>query len=184
MLKKLGLISGGLLLIVVVFAAWPRPRTRACFLAERFTISTVEHGEFIESIPLTGTLTDKKIITNIDKHYGKIKVGLKGTSPEGDVIVVGVDTTIRDGQYTATLEYQDPKQPTLKDGSRVRLRINLSDPIQTTMVSVGGFHRDTGGQWILVLINEDLIIKRFIRLGKRNPDYFEVVAGLLPGERV
>lgn len=49
----------------------------------------------------------------------------------------------------------------------------------------GSFYQTTGGAWIYVLAPEgDKAYKRPIRIGRQNPQYYEVLDGLEPGERV
>ena len=49
----------------------------------------------------------------------------------------------------------------------------------------GSFYQATGGAWIYVLSPEgDRAYKRQIRIGRQNPQYYEVLEGLEPGERV
>jgi len=49
---------------------------------------------------------------------------------------------------------------------------------------VGGFYKDTGGNWVFVLDNNNQAVKRDIKLGRKSPDYFEVLEGLQPGDKV
>jgi HlyD family secretion protein len=44
---------------------------------------------------------------------------------------------------------------------------------------VGGFFSDTGGNWVYVLDNSGKrAIKRNITLGRKNPEFYEVLEGL------
>jgi HlyD family secretion protein len=53
------------------------------------------------------------------------------------------------------------------------------------MVPRGGFYQKTGGQWIYVVDRSGAFAaKRQIRLGRQNPQSFEVLEGLEPGEKV
>jgi HlyD family secretion protein len=49
---------------------------------------------------------------------------------------------------------------------------------------VGGFYKDTGGNWVYVLEDGGKAVKRDVRLGRRNTEFFEVLEGLDPGDRV
>ena len=49
----------------------------------------------------------------------------------------------------------------------------------------GTFFQTTGGQWIFVLDKSgSKAYRRNIRIGRQNPQYYEVLEGLEPGERV
>ena len=53
------------------------------------------------------------------------------------------------------------------------------------MLPVGGFFKDTGGNWAFVISEDGKIAeKQPIRLGRRNTEYYEVTSGLQPGDRV
>jgi HlyD family secretion protein len=49
----------------------------------------------------------------------------------------------------------------------------------------GPFYQDTGGNWVFALTSSGRsATRRNVRLGRRNPDFVEVVDGLKPGEQV
>jgi HlyD family secretion protein len=49
----------------------------------------------------------------------------------------------------------------------------------------GGFYQQTVGNWAFKLGADGTRAQRVaIRLGRQNPDYYEVLAGLQPGDRV
>jgi len=53
------------------------------------------------------------------------------------------------------------------------------------IVANGPFYQDTGGNWAFVVAPDGAHAeRRNIRLGRRNPDFVEVVDGLKPGERL
>jgi HlyD family secretion protein len=53
------------------------------------------------------------------------------------------------------------------------------------MIPRGAFFNTTGGQWIFVLTpDQKKAVKRPIKLGRQNPNFYEVIDGLQPGEKV
>ena len=49
----------------------------------------------------------------------------------------------------------------------------------------GGFYQSTGGQWIyLVNPKGGIAIKQNIKIGRQNPQYYEVLEGLNNGDKV
>jgi HlyD family secretion protein len=63
--------------------------------------------------------------------------------------------------------------------------LQLSDRTQALLLARGGFYQKTGGQWVFVVNQSgDEAVKRNISLGRQNPDYFEVLNGLKPGDKV
>jgi HlyD family secretion protein len=53
------------------------------------------------------------------------------------------------------------------------------------MVDRGGFYQTTGGQWIFVLDEaENKAVKRNITIGQQNTQVYEILSGLVEGEKV
>jgi HlyD family secretion protein len=53
------------------------------------------------------------------------------------------------------------------------------------LVPRGGFFQQTGGNWIYKLSADGKTAYRVdIQLSRQNPDYFEVLQGLKPGDKV
>ena len=53
------------------------------------------------------------------------------------------------------------------------------------LIPRGAFYQKTGGKWIYVLSKDGTkAMRRDIRIGRQNPQYYEIVEGLDPGERV
>jgi HlyD family secretion protein len=185
MIKILAYIVAGFILIAGTFIVMsPHTKRGPCVMPRFLTISDVTLGGFVESIPASGEMKDKSVAAKIDEFYvRRIQVGLHAISDHADLIVTNVDSTIVEGRFSIELKFKDNQQIPA-DGQRVRFRIYLSNPTQATLVPVGGFYKDTGGQWILVVNDSMHVVKRHIRLGRKNPDYIEVLSGLMPGEKV
>jgi HlyD family secretion protein len=61
----------------------------------------------------------------------------------------------------------------------------LSDETTALLLPKGGFYQQTGGNWIFkVAENGSVAYKIDIQLGRQNPDYYEVIQGLKPGDKV
>jgi HlyD family secretion protein len=53
------------------------------------------------------------------------------------------------------------------------------------LLPVGGFYKDSGGNWVFVVEpGGDRAIRRDIKLGRKNTEYYEVLEGLMPGDKV
>ena len=72
----------------------------------------------------------------------------------------------------------------IRRGQSVRIRLELGDSEQSLLIPTGGFFKDTGGNWVFVLNSSGNAEKRNIRLGRKNPEYYEVLEGLVEGEKV
>jgi HlyD family secretion protein len=64
------------------------------------------------------------------------------------------------------------------------LRIELGQSSEELLLPVGGFYKDTGGNWVFVLDSEGRAVKRDIKLGRKNTENYEVLEGLQPGDKV
>src|SRR5690606_31886849 len=72
----------------------------------------------------------------------------------------------------------------IRRGQSVRIRLQLSDSEQSLLLPTGGFFKDTGGNWVFVISANGNAEKRNIRLGNKNPEFYEVLEGLVEGEKV
>jgi HlyD family secretion protein len=63
--------------------------------------------------------------------------------------------------------------------------LQLGQPEQALILARGGFHQKTGGNWVF-LLNESgtEATKQPIRINRQNPQFFEIIDGLKPGDRV
>ena len=56
---------------------------------------------------------------------------------------------------------------------------------KSTLLNILGLlDNPTGGKWIFVLTGNNRAVRRDIRIGRQNPQFYEVLEGLQPGERV
>ena len=72
----------------------------------------------------------------------------------------------------------------IRRGQSVRIRLELGQSEQSLLLPAGGFFKDTGGNWVYVLNAAGNAEKRTIRLGRKNPEFYEVLEGLVEGEKV
>ena len=64
------------------------------------------------------------------------------------------------------------------------MKIELGDATRAVMLPNGSFYQDTGGNWAFVVEpGGTFAVKRDIRIGRKNPQYVEIIEGLKPGER-
>ena len=104
---------------------------------------------------------------------------------EYPLVVTKVYPEVRGGQFEMDLEFTDEVPPNLRRGQTLQIRLALGDAGEALLLRRGGFSQDTGGNWAFVLEpGGDFAQKRTIRLGRRNPDYYEVLEGLDAGDRV
>ncbi|MBN2345977.1 MAG: HlyD family efflux transporter periplasmic adaptor subunit [Candidatus Aminicenantes bacterium] len=101
------------------------------------------------------------------------------------MVVTRVYPEVRGGKFSVDLEFRDRQAPGIRRGQTLHIRLELSDVAEALLLPRGGFFQKTGGNWAFVVEPDGkTAIKRDIRLGRQNPDVFEVLGGLHPGDRV
>ena len=131
-----------------------------------------------------------KVRANIDEHYiSRIFAGQKGEfSFDGktyELSVKKVFTQVTNGQFQVDMEFTKEVPQGIRRGQTLQVRLALSDQTQAVLVPKGGFYQKTGGNWIFKLDeNGKKAYKADIRLGRQNPEYYEVLEGLKPGDQV
>ena len=125
----------------------------------------------------------------IDELYlPRIDVGQRGTFTfDGNsysLVIKKIYPTITSGRFEVDMDFIGQEPVGIKRGQSLRIRLELGNSAQALLLPVGGFYKDTGGNWVYVLENDGKASKRNIRLGRKNPEYFEVTGGLEPGDQV
>jgi HlyD family secretion protein len=92
---------------------------------------------------------------------------------------------VTNGTFKVDLHFEGEAPPEIHVGQAIDLKLELGGASQAVLVANGPFYQDTGGNWAFVVAPDGTYAeRRNIRLGRRNPDYVEVVDGLKPGERI
>ena len=98
--------------------------------------------------------------------------------------IIYVYPNINSGRFEVDMEFIDDV-PEIVRGQSLRLRIALGKSSEQILLSSGGFYKDTGGNWAFVVTEDgSMAEKQSIRLGRKNSEYYEVLEGLQPGDRV
>jgi HlyD family secretion protein len=148
---------------------------------------SIARGQRIGQI---NVLTDYKIEALIDEHYiDRVRQGLSATFERQNSLfnltVKKVYPEVRNSQFQIDLVFTDERPDNIRTGQTYYINLQLGQPEQSLLVSLGGFFNSTGGQWIYVVDpSGDFATKRNIRIGRKNPRYYEVLEGLEPGEKV
>lgn len=131
-----------------------------------------------------------KVEAQIDEHYiDRVSAGLEATfERQGETystIIRKVYPEVRDGKFKADFKFDGEQPGGIRPGQTYYLNLQLGQPEETVIIPRGTFYQRTGGKWIYV-INKDgsKAVKREIRIGRQNPQYYEVLEGLEPGEKV
>ena len=135
-------------------------------------------------------LDSYKIEAQIDEHYiDRITAGLEATferqSERYQAQIRKVYPEVRDGKFKADFKFVGQQPENIRSGQTYYLNLQLGQPVEAVLIPRGAFYQKTGGKWIYVLTSDgSKAVKRDIRIGRQNPQYYEVVEGLEPGERV
>ena len=92
---------------------------------------------------------------------------------------------VANGTFKVDLDFEGSAPPAIHNGQAVDLKLELGGAANAVMLPNGSFYQDTGGNWVFVLAPDGRsAVRRNVRLGRRNPQFVEVLDGLQPGERV
>lgn len=147
---------------------------------------SVNTGQRIGQVDVMG---EYKVNVPIDELYlPRISTGLHATTEFAGksygLVIVYKYPDVTAGRFQVDMEFEGEVPEGLRRGMSLRLRIELGMSSEELLLPVGGFYKDTGGNWVFVLDNNSQAVKRDIKLGRKSPDYFEVLEGLQPGDRV
>ncbi|MBR5076982.1 MAG: HlyD family efflux transporter periplasmic adaptor subunit [Bacteroidales bacterium] len=148
---------------------------------------SVQSGTKIGQINSVGTY---KVEAQIDEHYiDRVFDGLEATfERQGETystVIRKVYPEVRDGKFKADFKFDGEQPDNIRSGQTYYLNLQLGQPEEAVIIPRGTFYQKTGGKWIYV-VNKDgnKAVKREIRIGRQNPQYYEVLEGLEPGEKV
>lgn len=131
-----------------------------------------------------------KVRVDIDEHYiSRIYTGLMGEFSFADkdykLKIIKVYTQVSNGRFQVDMAFAGDVPKGIRRGQTLQIRMALSDETQALLLAKGGFYQQTGGNWVFkVSDNGNTAYKVEIQLGRQNPDYYEVLGGLKPGDKV
>ncbi|MBK1896078.1 efflux RND transporter periplasmic adaptor subunit [Chryseobacterium paridis] len=153
-----------------------------------FTITAGENLTSGQSIGKIDLMDGYKLVAKVDEYYiNKLQNGIKGILDNNgqayDVVITKILPEVKDGQFSAELNFTQKKPENLKIGMTFGVKLKLSADTQSTMIPKGNFYKDTNGKWVFV-VKGNKAEKRNIILGRENPLYYEVKSGLKSGETI
>lgn len=135
-------------------------------------------------------LDSYKIEAQIDEHYiDRVSAGLDATferqSERYQAQIRKVYPEVRDGKFKADFKFVGQQPENIRSGQTYYLNLQLGQPVEAVLIPRGAFYQKTGGKWIYVVSSDGTkAVKRDIRIGRQNPQYYEVIEGLEAGEKV
>ncbi len=148
---------------------------------------SIAAGTKIGQINSVGTY---KVEAQIDEHYiDRVVEGLEATfERQGETYstrIRKVYPEVREGKFKADFKFDGVQPDNIRSGQTYYLNLQLGQPEEAVIIPRGTFYQKTGGKWIYVVGKDgSKAVKREIRIGRQNPQYYEVLEGLESGERV
>lgn len=147
----------------------------------------VNQGQRFGQVDILGSY---KVRVPIDELYlPRISQGLKATTDFNNktynLAITYIYPTIIGGRFEVDMNFEGETPQGMRRGLSLRMRIELGQSSEGILLPVGGFYKDTGGNWVFIVSADGKKAeKRDIKLGRKNPENFEVLEGLKPGDRV
>ena len=148
---------------------------------------SIASGTRIGQINSVGTY---KVEAQIDEHYiDRVTEGLEATFERQNetysTVIRKVYPEVRDGKFKADFKFAGEQPDNIRSGQTYYLNLQLGQPEEAVIIPRGTFYQKTGGKWIYVVSKDgNKAVRREIRIGRQNPQYYEVLEGLEPGEKV
>ena len=131
-----------------------------------------------------------KLVAGIDEFYlSRVFPGQTASLEQGGrayrLKVGKVYPQVRGGQFEVDLIFTGPEPSGIQRGQTLQAKLTLGDAQRAQLIPYGSYYNDTGGTWVFVVSsNGKSAERREVHLGRKNPDFIEVLSGLKPGERV
>lgn len=131
-----------------------------------------------------------KVEAKIDEHYvervmSDLPASFEREGKKYDMEVTKVYPEVREGQFRTDLHFISARPENIRAGQTYHLNLQLGDPVQTEIIPRGSFYQASGGEYMYVVDEEGRTARRRpVRIGRQNPQYYEIVEGLQPGDKV
>jgi HlyD family secretion protein len=162
-------------------------------ISGQLSLQRIETGQNIvkgDNIGQIDILDSMKVRARVDQYYlPKIVIGLRGEfefdNAAHTLEVTKIYPDVADDMFEIDMEFVDKPPSGIRRGQSAQISLSLSDPARALLLRKGGFYNSTGGRWIYQLSPDGGgAFRQEIRVGRQNPQYFELVAGLDVGARV
>jgi HlyD family secretion protein len=129
-------------------------------------------------------------LSDVDQHYiNRVFTGLLGNFSFNDTTytlkISKVFTQVTNGRFQVDMNFVGKVPQGIRKGQTLQVTLFLSDQTTAVLVPKGGFWQQTGGNWIFKVSDDGKTAYRVdIQLNRQSPDYYEVISGLKPGDKV
>jgi HlyD family secretion protein len=127
---------------------------------------------------------------SIDEHYiTRVEAKKEGTFELGGktyrLVVRKVFPEVKDNKFEVDMDFLENPPPDIRRGQTLHINLELGNLSEAILLPSGGFWETTGGNWVFVLdATGKIATRRAIRCGRYNPQFYEVLEGLKPGDKV
>ena len=130
-----------------------------------------------------------KIKGQVDEYYlSMVKPGqLARFSFDGELIDLKVKKVLPEvvnRRFEIELIFVDEVPESVTIGQSLQVRLELSKSQRSLLIPRGSYFQSSGGQYVYVLNGKGEATKRYIKLGSRNPSYYQVLEGLNEGDEI
>ena len=135
-------------------------------------------------------LSGFKIRADIDEHYiSRVFVGLLAefsfANKTYNLKIKKIYSQVANGRFQVDMEFTGTLPEGIRRGQTLQIRLTLGDETQAVLLAKGGFYQQTGGNWVFKVNESGKKAYRVnVQLGRQNPEYYEVMEGLKPGDKV
>jgi len=136
-------------------------------------------------------LSGFKVRVNVEEHYlPNVITGLTGHFMFADstyqLKITKIYTQVTAaGSFQVDMLFVGPVPKGIRRGQTLQITLALSDETQAILLPRGGFYQQTGGNWIFKVSDDGkTAYKADIQLNRQSTDYYEVLSGLKPGDKV
>ncbi|MEO1515036.1 MAG: efflux RND transporter periplasmic adaptor subunit [Bacteroidota bacterium] len=147
----------------------------------------INRGERIAQID---DLSNYKVRARIDEFYiSRIFRGLEGSftfdKKDYKLRIQKIYPEVLNGSFEVDMVFMSEPPSNIKRGQTISIKLALGNESEALLLARGGFYQSTGGNWVYVVDGSgETAFKREIRIGNHNPNYYEILEGLQPGDVV
>lgn len=135
-------------------------------------------------------LSDYKVHTSLSEYYiDRITTGLPAHIQYQDtkfpLRISKVVPEVSERAFPCDLVFTGKKPSNIRLGKSYRVQIELGRPETSLTIPRGDFYPATSGRWIYRLSPDGKTARRVnIEVGRQNPQQYEILSGLKPGDHV
>lgn len=135
-------------------------------------------------------LTEYKVSTSLSEYYiDRITTGLPAhiqyQNQQFPLRISKVVSEVKNRAFACDLLFTAEKPSNIRLGKSYRVQIELGMPETALVIPRGNFYQQTVGRWIYRLSPDGKRARKVeVELGRQNPQQYEVLSGLQPGDKV